>query len=66
MNNAFDYAAQTDCIKSLSNEERRHLTTKPSQGVFKFSTLFPRLSELDDDSLIAAALASRMALDRIF
>jgi hypothetical protein len=56
-------ASNRDLFGHLSQDERRKVTTKPTQGAFQFSTSFPRLSEMDDDSLIAAALASRLALD---
>ena len=57
-------ATRFDLFAHLTAEQRKRVSTKPVQGAFAFSTAFPHLSDLGDDSLIAAALASRLALDQ--
>ena len=54
-------AGRNDLFAHLTAEQRGRIQTKPTQGVFAFSTAFPHLSELGDDQLIAAAHAARAA-----
>ena len=54
-------ATRFDLFAHLTAEQRKHISTKPSQGVFAFSTAFPHLSEMGDDQLIAAAHAVKVA-----